>query len=82
MKTMMMKRMQMCCCCCSGKQMMRNDKEKRDQHIINKYKERLEMSLLLMQMLHILLVRVSRHGYLSLLYMLEKFVQMKLYSLH
>ena len=42
MKTMMMKRMQMCCCCCSGKQMMRNDKEKRDQHIINKYKERQE----------------------------------------
>lgn len=37
MKTISMNRMQMqmCCCCCSSKQMMRNDKEKRDQHIIN-----------------------------------------------
>jgi hypothetical protein len=40
MKTMMMKRM--CCCCCSSMRMMRNDKEGRDQHIINIYKERQE----------------------------------------
>ena len=41
MKTMMMKqmRMRMCCCCCSM-QMMRNDKERSNQHIINIYKER------------------------------------------
>ncbi len=32
---MSMNRMQMCCCCCSSMQMMRNDKEKRNQHIIN-----------------------------------------------
>ena len=38
MKTMMMKRM--CCCCCSSMRMMRNEKEGRDQHIINIYKER------------------------------------------
>jgi hypothetical protein len=43
MKTMMMKqmRMRMCCCCCSM-QMMRNDKERSNQHIINIYKERQE----------------------------------------
>ena len=43
MKTMMMKqmRMRMCCCCCSM-QMMRNDKERSKQHIINIYKERQE----------------------------------------
>lgn len=37
---MSMRQMQMCCCCCSSKQMMHNDKEKRDQHIINIYIER------------------------------------------
>ena len=36
----MMNQMRMCCCCCSSKQMMRNDKEKRNQHIINIYLER------------------------------------------
>ena len=41
MKTMMMKQMRMCCCCCSM-QMMRNDKERSNQHIINIYKERQE----------------------------------------
>ena len=41
MKTMMMKqmRMRMCCCCCSM-QMMRNDKERSNQHIINIYIKR------------------------------------------
>lgn len=51
MKTMMMKQMRMrnrsanackarmCCCCCSM-QMMRNDKERSNQHIINIYKKR------------------------------------------
>ncbi len=52
MKTMSMNRMQirhrsmnacmarMCCCCCSSMQMKYNDKEKRNQHIINIYLER------------------------------------------
>ena len=36
MKTMMMNlRMRMWCCCCCSKHMMRNEKEKRNQHIIN-----------------------------------------------
>ena len=35
-----MARMQMCCCCCSSMQMKYNDKEKRNQHIINIYIER------------------------------------------
>lgn len=43
MKTMMMNpmRMRMCCCCCSNMQ-MRSNKENINQHIINKYKERVK----------------------------------------
>lgn len=41
MKTMSMNRMQMCCCCCGSMRMM-NDKEERNRHIINIYKERQE----------------------------------------
>jgi hypothetical protein len=40
MRTMMMNlRMRMWCCCCCSKHMMRNEKEKRNQHIINIYNE-------------------------------------------
>ena len=40
MKTMMMNQKRMCCCCCDSMQTMRNDKEKRNQHIINIYTKR------------------------------------------